>query len=84
MEGTQHHKISVWAWIKNNGVSGLTRGGFGQAVGLYCVDIIPLVQNMPNFSWSVSADNYSGGSKAIVKKHVAYVGLLDWKSCRHF
>lgn len=38
-----------------------------QAVGLHCVDIIPLMQNMPIFSWSVSADNYSGGSKAIVR-----------------
>jgi hypothetical protein len=41
------------AWIKNTGVSGLTRGGFGQVVGLYRVDIIPLMQNGPIFSsWS--------------------------------
>lgn len=67
MEGTQCHKISVWAWIKNTGVSGLTWDSFSQAIGLCCVDIIPLMQNMHIFSWSVSVDNYSGGSEAIVR-----------------
>lgn len=67
MEGTQCHKISVRAWIKNTGVSGLTWGGFSQATGLYCVDIIPLMQNMHIFSRSVSVDNFSGGSEAIVR-----------------
>lgn len=74
MEGTRYHKISVWAWVKNFGVSGLTGVGFSQAVGLFCVDIIPLMQNMPMFPRSVSEDNYSGGSEAIVsQRHVAYV-----------
>lgn len=44
MEGTRYHKISVWAWIKNTGVSGLTGVGFSQAIGLFCVDIIPLMR----------------------------------------
>lgn len=37
------------AWIKNTGVTGLTRGSFSQAAGLYCVGIIPPMQNMPIF-----------------------------------
>lgn len=74
MEGTRYHKNSVWASIKNTGVSGLTGVGFSQAVGLFCVDIIPLMLNMPIFSRSVSVDNYSGGSEAIVsQRHIAYV-----------